>query len=93
LLAARLDQIRAAGGNPFMEYQLPEAIIKLKQGFGRLIRTRDDMGRVVILDPRISTKPYGKVFLQSLPECPILREAIPTADATPQQRTFGFRRD
>ena len=56
-------------GNPFQEYQVPEAIIKLKQGFGRLIRTRNDSGRVVILDPRILTKYYGRLFLQSLPDC------------------------
>lgn len=69
LLESRVDAIRARGGNPFQEYQVPEAIIKLKQGFGRLIRTRQDSGRVVILDPRVLTKPYGRLFLKSLPEC------------------------
>ncbi|WP_206108099.1 ATP-dependent DNA helicase [Paludisphaera soli] len=70
LLEARLEEIRKRGGNPFVEYQIPEAVIKLKQGFGRLIRTRTDRGIVAILDPRVLTKPYGKTFLSSLPECP-----------------------
>ncbi len=71
LLEARLERIRQRGGNPFIDYQLPEAVIKFKQGFGRLIRRTTDSGRVVILDPRIGSKPYGRVFLESLPRCRI----------------------
>jgi ATP-dependent DNA helicase DinG len=71
LLEARLDAIRKGGGNPFTEYQLPEAAIKFRQGVGRLIRTRSDRGMVVVLDPRVCTKPYGKLFLESLPKQPV----------------------
>src|SRR5205085_9501288 len=69
LLEARLEAIRMRGGDPFRESQLPEAVIKLKQGFGRLIRSKTDTGIVVILDPRLLTKSYGRLFLESLPEC------------------------
>jgi ATP-dependent DNA helicase DinG len=79
LTAARIDSIRTAGGNPFAEYQLPEAVLKLKQGFGRLVRTSTDTGTVVILDPRMLTKPYGRTFLASLPPATVAIE--PFADA------------
>jgi ATP-dependent DNA helicase DinG len=69
VLAARQEAIEAAGGQPFLDYQVPQAVIKLKQGFGRLIRARGDTGIVVILDPRVLTKGYGRSFLEALPEC------------------------
>jgi ATP-dependent DNA helicase DinG len=75
LLEAQLEAMRAAGQNPFRDYQLPEAIIKLRQGFGRLIRSQQDRGMVVILDSRIQTKPYGRLFVDSLPDCEIVRES------------------
>jgi len=69
LVEARGEALRETGGHPFMDYSLPQAIIKLKQGFGRLIRTKSDHGLVVILDPRVLTKPYGQAFLDALPAC------------------------
>jgi ATP-dependent DNA helicase DinG len=71
LTEARLESIQQAGGDPFTEYSLPEAILKLRQGVGRLIRTKQDTGIVVILDPRILTKSYGDAFLRALPQCPV----------------------
>ena len=71
LVKARMDRIREKGGDPFKDYSLPEAILKFRQGVGRLIRTATDEGIVVVLDHRIVTKWYGKLFLASIPECPV----------------------
>lgn len=69
LIQARSEAITSNGGDPFMDYSLPQAIVKFKQGFGRLIRNRRDRGCIVCLDTRLITKRYGKLFLSSLPQC------------------------
>lgn len=75
LVEARLERIRRQGGNPFAEYSLPEAVLKFKQGFGRLIRSKDDRGSVVVLDSRVLTRSYGSKFIKSLPNLPVKRES------------------
>ena len=72
---ARAEHIAARGGDPFMEYTVPQAVIKFKQGFGRLIRSRDDRGVVLILDSRVLSKNYGRFFLKSLPQVRVLKGA------------------
>jgi ATP-dependent DNA helicase DinG len=71
LIEAKLELVEERGGDAFTEYSLPEAILKLRQGVGRLIRTKTDRGIIVILDNRIVTKPYGRSFMQALPKCPV----------------------
>jgi ATP-dependent DNA helicase DinG len=75
LTRARIEHLKATGGNAFREYQLPEAALALKQGVGRLIRSETDRGVVVICDPRLVDKPYGRVFRASLPPMPVTRVA------------------
>lgn len=76
LIQARIEHILELGGNPFLEYQVPEAILRFKQGFGRLIRTKTDRGIIVILDSRVLTRSYGRLFLDSLPDCPRVIERL-----------------
>ncbi len=71
IIEARSERITLRGGNAFADYSLPEAVLKFKQGFGRLIRSKTDQGSVVVLDSRLATKPYGKRFLAALPDLPV----------------------
>jgi len=71
--AARIEAIEQSGGNSFFSYMLPHAAIRLKQGFGRLIRSRDDHGVVLVLDGRIVRKSYGRYFIDSLPDAPLVK--------------------
>jgi len=72
IIAARAESFE----NPFTEYNLPEAILRFRQGFGRLIRTQSDHGIVVLLDKRLMTKQYGRLFIESLPNCTVQRSSI-----------------
>ena len=85
---ARAEYLAANGGNPFADYSLPQAIIKLKQGFGRLVRRKDDTGSVVILDKRVLTRAYGREFFASLPSC---EECFGTAGVVLEKVKERFR--
>ncbi len=87
VVEARIERLKAAGKNPFFEFQVPRAIVMLKQGFGRLVRHKGDRGMVAILDPRIHTKAYGKMFINSLPKC------METNDLKEVKRFFERIRD
>src|SRR5688500_7148018 len=73
VLAARIESLRAQGGNPFTELQLPQAVLQLKQGAGRLIRDESDRGVLMLCDPRLVSRPYGRRMLQSLPPMKLCR--------------------
>ena len=75
LTAARMEALEQDGGSGFFRYMLPHAALRLKQGFGRLIRSRSDTGIVVILDSRVKTKRYGRLFLDALPPCRVVEVA------------------
>jgi ATP-dependent DNA helicase DinG len=76
LTEAKCDHIRQRGGNPFSEYSLPEAVLRFKQGFGRLVRTSTDKGIVFVFDRRVLTTSYGRAFLQSIPPVPVRKASI-----------------
>jgi ATP-dependent DNA helicase DinG len=86
---AKIKAIERSGGNAFIEYSVPEAALRLKQGFGRLIRTRQDRGMVAILDPRIKTKGYGRRFLNSLPKCRGI-SSLENVDLFLKREVLGF---
>ena len=69
LIEARIEKFEAEGGNSFADFSLPDAILKFRQGVGRLIRTKSDTAIVIVLNNRILTKRYGRVFLDALPKC------------------------
>jgi len=77
---ARCEAISAAGGDWFNEYALPTALLQLRQGFGRLIRSHADVGVVAILDPRLKTRGYGRIFLDALPPCPVVDDPLAVAE-------------
>ncbi len=89
VVAARIRHLNEAGGNAFYEYQIPEAVILLKQGFGRLIRSRNDRGILALLDKRVLTKRYGRTFLQSIPPAPLTHDATDLRNFIEQIGSFS----
>ena len=90
--AARIEAIEQEGGNSFIQYMLPHAAIRMKQGFGRLIRSREDHGVVLVLDGRIAKKSYGRYFIDSLPPAPLVKGPWKTVKAE-MQRFYGERQE
>ena len=88
VFVARSEAIEKRGGSPFMELSVPDAVIKFRQGIGRLIRRSDDKGVVVVLDRRIIEKTYGSIFMASMPECKKMYE--PLSDICKKINTFIF---
>jgi ATP-dependent DNA helicase DinG len=86
VLEARAEAITRAGGDPFMDYTVPQAVIRFRQGFGRLIRHRTDRGVVLILDSRVVRRGYGRLFLNSLPDVPV--STLPQAELIQAIRRF-----
>lgn len=80
VVRARIEHLQASGGNPFRDFQLPTAVLALKQGVGRLIRSEEDRGVVMLCDPRLTSRGYGSVFLQSLPPMPATRDTAVAVD-------------
>jgi ATP-dependent DNA helicase DinG len=89
VVAARVEALERKGGNAFWNYMLPMAALRLKQGFGRLIRSRDDRGAVFILDDRILTRRYGSYLRDSLPDAPVVKGSFDEVMA----RVRGFYRE
>lgn len=83
---ARMEEMRSQGKNPFYSFQIPQAVLRFKQGFGRLIRNKQDKGVVLVLDKRVATRGYGRWFLESLPPCPI--RSGPVREVLAWQREF-----
>ena len=80
VVQARIQSIREAGGNPFFDFQIPRAILSLRQGVGRLMRSASDGGLISLLDARLGSKRYGSLFLKSLPPSPMVRDMVEIQD-------------